>query len=118
MITKYIKGTLLSGVAIWGLIACGSSDSTATTTITPYQRIAVIPGTIADIQTIALKISDYVVKTDEKSVLGFPSNWVIAGANPKAKETYDGNSDLIPIPVDTGKSVYKSRVIEFCNGVY
>lgn len=118
MMTKYIKGTLLSGVAILGLLACGSNDSASSSTITPYKRVAVIPGTTADIQTIALKISDYVVKTDEKAVLGFPSNWVIAGANPHAKETYDGNEDLIPIPVDTGKKVYKSRVIEFCNGAY
>ena len=118
MMTKYIKGTLLSGVAILGLLACGSSDNTSSSTITPYKRVAVMPGTTADIQAIALKISDYVVKTDEKAVLGFPSNWVIAGANPGAKETYDGNEDLIPIPVDTGTTVYKSRVIEFCNGAY
>lgn len=118
MISKYIKGTLLSGVAILGLIACGSSDSTTTTIITPYQRVAVIPGTTADIQTIALKISDYVVQTDEATALGFPSNWVIAGANPGANETYDGNDDLVPIPVNRGESVYASRVIEFCNGAY
>jgi len=118
MMSKYIKGTLLSGVAILGLIACGSSDSTSSNVITPYKRVAVIPGTTADIQAIALKISDYVVKTDEAAVLGFPSNWVIAGANPGAKETYDGNEDLVPIPVDTGSAVYASRVIEFCNGAY
>lgn len=72
--------------------------------------MAIIKGTKADIEKIDLKITDYVVETDEKAVLGFPSNWVIAGANPHANETYEGNDDLIPIPIDTGK--------EFCNGPY
>ena len=122
MIRGLGKKTLLSAVALLAINGCGSDGSStnteAETSIRPYQRVAVIPGTKADIQAIALKISDYVVETDEKKVLGFPSNWVIAGANPHAKETYEGNDDLIPIPVDTGKEVYKSRVIEFCNGVY
>ena len=125
MIKKLGTKILLSTVALLAINGCGSdSDSkapeTTTTeaTITPFQRVAVIPGTKADIETIALKISDYVFSTDEKKVLGYPSNWVIAGANPHAKETYDGNDDLIPIPVDTGSTVYKSRVIEFCNGPY
>ena len=121
MIQKILKGSLLSAVAMFAIIGCGSDDSTTVKeeiTITPYQRIATVPGTKADIEKIALKISDYVVNTDEKAVLGFPSNWVIAGANPHANETYEGNADLIPIPVDTGKEVYKSRVIEFCNGPY
>jgi len=114
MISKFLTSTLLSTVAIFALIGCGDQEAK----ISPYQRVAVIPGTEEDIQKIALKITDYVVHTDEKAVLGFPSNWVIAGANPHAGETYDGNDDLIPIPVDTGKKVYKSRVIEFCNGPY
>lgn len=119
MIKNKLRNSLLSVVAILSIIGCGNSSSTTeTSTITPYQRIVSIPGTKADIQKIALKISDYVVNTDEKAVLGFPSNWVIAGANPHAGETYEGNADLIPIPVDTGKEVYKSRVIEFCNGPY
>ena len=124
MIKKLGKKTLLSTIALLAINGCGGSGTSnsihteADNTIRPYQRVAVIPGTTADIQTIALKISDYVVNTDEKKVLGFPSNWVIAGANPHAKETYEGNDDLIPIPVDTGKEVYKSRVIEFCNGPY
>jgi len=86
--------------------------------IRPYQRVAIIPGTQDDIPSIALKISDYVVYTDEVKKLGFPSNWAIAGANPKEGETYDRDDDLIPIPVNTGDGVYKSRVIEFCNGFY
>lgn len=123
--------TLLSAVALLTISGCGGSSNCSSSTgtpantaaetektITPYQRVAIMPGTKADIQAIALKISDYVVETDEKVVLGFPSNWVIAGANPHAKETYDGNDDLIPIPVNTGTEVYKSRVIEFCNGAY
>ena len=119
MISKFLKGTLLSAVAMVAIIGCGSDSSTTEeTTITPYQRIASIPGTKADIEKIAVKISDYVVNTDEAVALGFPSNWVIAGANPHAGETYEGNADLIPIPVNTGKEVYKSRVIEFCNGAY
>ena len=111
MISKLLTKTLLSVVATFAIIGCGSSSDSDTTpkveesTITPYQRVAVIPGTKADIQTIALKISDYVVNTDEKAVLGFPSNWVIAGANPHANEQYNGNDDLIPIPVDTGTQV-------------
>jgi len=122
MISRILKGTLLSATAMFAIIGCGSDDDTMTPTkevgISPYQRVAVIPGTKEDIQKIALKITDYVVNTDEKAVLGFPSNWVIAGANPHAGETYEGDADLIPIPVNTGKEVYKSRVIEFCNGPY
>jgi uncharacterized protein (DUF302 family) len=124
MISKFLTNTLLSAVAILSIVGCGGSDDDNTTPstpevkISPYQRVAVIPGTTEDIQKIALKITDYVVNTDEKAVLGFPSNWVIAGANPHAGETYEGDNDLIPIPVDTGKTVYKSRVIEFCNGPY
>ena len=122
MISKFLTGTILSAVAMFTIIGCGSDNNSDDTTeeakISPYQRVAVIPGTKADIEKIALKITDYVVHTDEKAILGFPSNWVIAGANPHAGETYEGNDDLIPIPVDTGKEVYKSRVIEFCNGSY
>ena len=119
MISKILTGTLVSAVTLLTIMGCGDKNNEVDeTSITPYQRVAVIPGTTADIQAIALKISDYVVATDEKTVLGFPSNWVIAGANPHAGETYDGNADLIPIPVNTGTKVYKSRVIEFCNGPY
>jgi len=120
MIKGLGKKTLLSAIALLAIHGCGGNGTSTEDEkiIRPYQRVAVIPGTKADIQNIALKISDYVVNTDEKAVLGFPSNWVIAGANPHANETYEGNDDLIPIPVDTGKEVYKSRVIEFCNGPY
>jgi uncharacterized protein (DUF302 family) len=117
MIKGLGKKTLLSAVSLLALTACGD-DATTETTITPYKRVAVIPGTKADIEKIALKISDYVVNNDESKTLNFPSNWVIAGANPHANEVYDGNADLIPIPIDTGHGVYKSRVIEFCNGAY
>ena len=118
MMPRVLQGVLLSAIATFAIIGCNDPVETEKVTIQPYQRVAVIPGTKADIEKIALKISDYVVNTDEKAVLGFPSNWVIAGANPHAGETYEGNDDLIPIPVNTGKEVYKSRVIEFCNGPY
>jgi len=119
MISRILTGTLLSAVAMFAIIGCGESTETEEVKeIRPYQRVAILPGTKDDIQKIALKITEYVVNTDEEAVLGFPRNWVIAGANPHVGETYDGDADLIPIPVDTGSEVYKSRVIEFCNGPY
>ena len=127
MFRGFTKSSVVAMVALLAISGCGSSsnnnivDDNITQDIkkiTPYQRIATLSGTVADIPKIALKISDFVVGTDEKAVLNFPSNWVIAGANPHSKETYEGDGDLIPIPVDTGTEVYKSRVIEFCNGAY
>ncbi len=126
MVREITKSSIIAMVALIAIGGCGSSGDSSVeenitqpvSIITPYQRIATLSGTIDDIQRIAVKISDFVVYTDEKEVLKFPSNWVIAGANPHANETYDGDEDLIPIPVNTGKDVYKSRVIEFCNGAY
>ena len=128
MIKEVTKSSILAMVTLLAMSGCGSSsnnDNIVDDNITqdineirPYQRIATLSGTVADIPKIALKISDFVVETDEKAVLNFPSNWVIAGANPHSNETYEGDGDLIPIPVDTGTDVYKSRVIEFCNGAY
>jgi uncharacterized protein (DUF302 family) len=133
MSSKWFNVLAVSAVAIFILNGCDSSKNNNSSSkgdgkdnsqkevfsdVRPYQRVAIIPGTQDDIQSIALKISDYVVYTDEAKKLGFPSNWAIAGANPKEGETYDRDDDLIPIPVDTGDGVYKSRVIEFCNGAY
>ena len=129
MFRGFTKSSVVAMVALLAISGCGSSNNNNDNIvddnitqdikkITPYQRIATLSGTVADIPKIALKISDFVVGTDEKAVLNFPSNWVIAGANPHSKETYEGDGDLIPIPVDTGTEVYKSRVIEFCNGAY
>lgn len=129
---KIFKYSIISLATIIAINGCGSDnndndiiikDKNITQTenekvITPYKRVAVLAGTEDDINRVALKISDYVVMTDEKVMLNFPSNWVIAGANPHSNETYDGIDDLLPIPVDTGTKVYKSRVIEFCNGIY
>jgi len=74
----------------------------------------VIPGTWDDVPTNAQQIAEYAVTTDESEALGYPTDWVIAGANPGKGETYDGLADLLPIPAIGGKS----RVIEFCNGAY
>ncbi len=126
---KAFKYSIISLATMIAINGCGSNnndniieDDNLTeenkTEITPYQRVAILAGTEDDINRVALKISDYVVMTDEKVMLNFPSNWVIAGANPHSNETYDGIDDLLPIPVDTGTKVYKSRVIEFCNGIY
>ncbi len=127
---KYTK--LLGSVALATLLAVSftgcsdsSDDSDGDDNVTvnetrAYQRVASVPGTSADITAIAETIALYVVNTDEAAVLGFPSNWVIAGANPKDGGTYE-TEDLLPIPVAEATSntvAYKSRVIEFCNGAY
>ncbi|MBL0721697.1 MAG: DUF302 domain-containing protein [Sulfurovum sp.] len=131
-LTKVFRQSLISLVAMVAISGCGSNnnshddDKLIETNLTqkyndiirPYQRVAILTGTENDIERIALTIANYVVMTDEKAVLNFPSNWVIAGANPHSHETYDGDADLLHIPVDTGTKVYKSRVIEFCNGMY
>ena len=86
--------------------------------ISPYQRIAVLDGTWDDVPALAEKIARYVVDTDEAAVLGYPTNWVVAGANPASNETFE-TSDLLPIPAAGVKdNTGKSRVIELCNGAY
>jgi len=54
------------------------------------------------------------IYSDENKTLGYPTNWVIAGANLDGGEDDDGLDDLLPIPAIGGKS----RVIEFCNKAY
>jgi len=74
-------------------------------------------GTWADVPVIADRIARYVVETDEKAILGYPTNWVIAGANPGSGETYE-TSDLLPIPAMGAAVTGKSRVVELCNKAY
>ena len=118
--TKLLGSMALSILLITGMTGCGSDDTNTDTTqsaatISPYQRIAVIPNADwGDVNSIAEKISSYVHDTDENATLGLPTNWVIGGANVGAGDVYDGLADLLPIPAIGGKS----RVIEFCNGAY
>lgn len=115
--TKLLGSFFVSSLLMVGITGCGndddSSSSTTTSTISPYQRIAVLSGTWADVPTIADTIASYVVNTDESVALGYPTNWVVAGANPGASETYE-TTDLLPIPV----GLEKSRVVELCNSAY
>ena len=82
--------------------------------ISPYQRVAIIPGGWDQVNAIATKISQMAIYSNESVTLGYPTNWVIAGANLGGGETDDGLADLLPIPAIGGKS----RVIEFCNKAY
>jgi uncharacterized protein (DUF302 family) len=117
--TKLLGSLVLSSLLLVGLTGCGEDSTTAAApavaveTISPYQRVAVLPGAWADVPAIADKIASYVVTTDENATLGYPTNWVVAGANPASSETYE-TTDLLPIPV----GLEKSRVVELCNGAY
>ena len=128
MHTKLLGSVALSALLIAGLTGCGDDTTNNTTyvtevteevvgaTISPYQRVAIIPNaTWDDVPGLAGKIAQYVVNTNEATALGLPTNWVIAGANTGAPipETYEP-SDLLPIPAIGGKS----RVVEFCNKAY
>ncbi len=126
MHTKLLGSVALSAMLIAGFAGCGE-DSTSTSvstagTITPYTRVAVLPGGWADVPAVAEKIAQYVVYTDENAALGLPTNWVIAGAN----GGLDGNSgpetwettDLLPIPGMGSDVTGTARVIEFCNKAY
>jgi len=116
--TKWLGSIALSVLLLTGFSGCDSSSSDDAETVTPYQRIAIIPGTWAEVPEIANQIATYVVETDESVALGYPTNWVIAGANPASGETYE-TTDLLPIPANGVASAKgKSRVIEFCNGAY
>lgn len=118
-VTQILGSLSLGGMLLVGLSGCGedssstNSSSSSTATISPYQRVAVLSGTWSDVPTIADKIASYVVNTDESTALGYPTNWVVAGANPASGETYE-TTDLLPIPAIGGTS----RVIELCNGSY
>jgi len=119
--TKILGSVALATLLALGFTGCGSEDTAASTTestISPYQRIAVLPGTWADVPTIADKIATYVVTTDENVTLGYPTNWVVGGANPGAGESYE-TTDLLPIPgMGVPGQTGTSRVIELCNSAY
>ena len=120
--TKLLGSLVLSALVITGMTGCGSDDTAAAAsteeTISPYKRIAVLSGTWADVPALADTIASYVVTTDENAVLGYPTNWVVAGANPASGETYE-TTDLLPIPgMGVAGNTGTSRVIELCNGAY
>jgi|GEM_PF-1526106 len=127
--TKTLGSVALSALLLMGMTGCSDNDNTyippvaetpapetpvADPTISPYQRVAVIPGTWDDVNAIATKISQMAIYSDESVTLEYPTNWVIAGANLGGGEEDDGLADLLPIPAIGGKS----RVIEFCNKAY
>ncbi len=130
--SKTLGSVVLSALLLLGMTGCDSSNTTddtndtndivEVTTISPYQRVAVISGTWADVPGIADKIAQYVTLTDEDAELGFNSGgWLIGGAktaNNGGGETYE-YADLLPIPaMGVAGNTDKSRVIEFCNGKY
>jgi len=128
--SKTLGSVALSTLLLLGMAGCSDNDTIViekpvaetpiepeapeVTTISPYQRVAVIPGTWDDVNAIATKISQMAIYSNENETLGYPTNWVIAGANLGGGETDDGLADLLPIPAIGGKS----RVIEFCNKAY
>ena len=117
--TKLLGSLALGALLLTGMTGCGSDDDTvAADTISPYQRIAVLSGTWAEVPALADTIASYVVATDESAALGYPTNWVVGGANPGSGETYE-TTDLLPIPgMGVAGNTGTSRVIELCNGAY
>jgi len=116
--SKHLGTLAITSVIMASLVGCGSNNNTETeATISPYQRVAIMDGTWNEVPALAEKIARYIVETDESVALGYPSNWVIAGANPASGETFE-NTDLLPIPAMGAAVTGKSRVIELCNGAY
>ncbi|MHC3994325.1 DUF302 domain-containing protein [Thiomicrolovo sp. ZZH C-3] len=115
MISKrnLLGSAALAAMMATGFVGCGSDSSSTSDVITPYERIAVFPGTWDDVLGVADEIATYVDTTDESAALGYPTNWIVAGANPSKGETYE-ITDLLPIPVGANKS----RVVELCNSNY
>ena len=95
-----------------------ANENSKRKSISPYTRVAVLAGTWADVPAVAEKIAQYVVKTNEADEpLRLPTNWVIAGANTGAGETWE-TEDLLPIPGMGSDITGTARVIEFCNKAY
>ena len=116
MYTQWLGSAALAALLTAGIAGCGSdsgSSGSVSGTITPYERIAVIPGSWDDVLAIADQIGTYVDTTDENATLGYPTNWIVAGANHTLGEDYN-TTDLLPIPVGANKS----RVVELCNSAY
>ena len=88
--SKTLGSVALSALLLLGMTGCDNNNNTSVDTndsvgvvetISPYQRVAVISGTWADVPGIADKIAQYVTLTDEDAVLGFDSGgWLIGGA--------------------------------------
>jgi uncharacterized protein (DUF302 family) len=121
---KYSK--ILTSVALSALLlsGCGSSSSTPennatkTTeqnTTTPYLRVAVLEGGWDKVPTIANMIAQSIDSNDESQTLGYPSNWVVAGANHEQGESLDAH-DILGVPI--GKTGQKGHLVELCNGEY
>ncbi len=123
MNTKLLGSAALSALLLAGFAGCGSEDDTVvaapstSTTVSPYERMAVISGTWADVPAIADKIAQYTTLVNEKTDLGWKADWVIAGANLAKSEIYE-TTDLLPIPGMGSAVTGTSRVVEFCNGYY
>ncbi len=124
MHTKLLGSMALSALLITGFTGCGGEDTTtaaapaaSSDTVSPYERMAVISGTWADVPAIADKIAQYTTLVNEKTDLGWKADWVIAGANLAKSEIYE-TSDLLPIPGMGSAVTGTSRVVEFCNGYY
>lgn len=121
MNTKLLGSVALSALLMAGFAGCGSEDSTVAAapseTVSPYERMAVISGTWADVPNIADKIAQYTTLVNEKTDLGWKADWVIAGANLAKSEIYE-TTDLLPIPGMGAAVTGTSRVVEFCNGYY
>lgn len=83
--------------------------------ITPYVRVASVAGGWEIVDDLALHIATSVVENDESQTLNYPTNWVIAGANPEKDETFEAY-DVLGVPL--GESGNKGRVIELCNKAY
>ncbi len=81
---KRLGAFALSMAAAATLITgCGSESDDTVTTVSPYERVAVLDGNWSAVEGIADRIALYVTMVDESAAPhSFPSNWVIAGANP------------------------------------
>jgi len=123
---KYSK--VLTSIALSALLlgGCGSNSSssdenttanqpTPQTTTTPYLRVATLEGDWAGVPNIAETIARSIDENDENATLGYPSNWVVAGANHEKGETFE-TTDILAVPL--GTTGQKGRIVELCNAAY